>query len=171
MLSPVKVPVYRWGNRGMTRLNNLFMVTGSEGIDLRFKLSRLVQSLCSLLSCFLKCSEHQNHLEGLFEPKLPDLTSRVSNLVCGGAKQFVCLTGDAIAAASGSQSEWVSLLWTIPRPLKGPETIRENILLSTRVVYFQSISAKWILWWYSVFHKGSDRQRQNTFNKYKMGFM
>ena len=80
----------------MTRLNNLVMVIGSEGIDLRFKLSRLVQSLCSLHACFLKFNEHQNHLEGLFEPKLPDLTSRVSDLVCGGAKEFACLTGSQV---------------------------------------------------------------------------
>lgn len=45
------------------------MVTGSEGIDMRFKLSRLVQSLCSILLCFLKFNEHQNHLEGLLGPK------------------------------------------------------------------------------------------------------
>lgn len=63
---------------------------------MRFKLSRLVQSLCSILSYFLKFNEHQNHLEGLLEPKLPDLTSRVSVSVCGGAKEFACLTGSQV---------------------------------------------------------------------------
>lgn len=72
------------------------MVTGSEGIDMSCKLSRLLQSLCSILSCFLKFNEHQNHLEGLLEPKLLDFTSRVSVLVCGGAKEFACLTGSQV---------------------------------------------------------------------------
>lgn len=60
---------------------------------------------------------------------------------------------------------------THPEASDGTRTIGETILAPTGVVYTRLVSAVTLVYSgdYSVFHTGSTRQRQNVFNRYKVG--